>query len=149
MAKSQGKAKRGQPTKYDPIYCEMLRTHMAEGLSYESFAGLIGVNRDTLYAWEHAHKNFSDAKSHGREAERLWWEKSGRDGLYNETIKDAEGMTVTRSINASIWIFNAKNRLGWRDKQEIETRDPATEELSKEVELLTEELRKLTSSGAL
>lgn len=137
------KAKTGRPTKYDPIYCEMLIRHMEGGLSYESFAGSIRVCRTTLYEWEEHHPEFSYAKSVGRELERLFWEKAGIDGLYNETIKDGDGMTITKSINSAVWIFNCKNRLGWRDKQDVITTDTSTDTLSKEVAALTEELKRI------
>lgn len=26
----------------------------------------------------------------------------------------------SKSLNSTVWIFNMKNRFGWRDKQEIE-----------------------------
>lgn len=114
----------GAPTKYKPQYCEMLINHMADGLSFESFAGVIRVDRDTLYEWAKVHKRFSDAKKAGREVGLLYWEKVGRDGLHHETIKDEDGMTVNRSINATIWIFNMKNRFGWRDKHPDEEPQP-------------------------
>lgn len=113
-------AKGGRPSKYHRDYCEMLITHMREGLSIESFGGVIGVSKDTIYEWCKVYPEFSDAKSLGESASRLYWEKVGRDGLYNETIKGDDGLTVTRSINATIWIFNMKNRFKWRDKTEDE-----------------------------
>lgn len=106
-----------RPTKYKPDYCDLLINHMAEGLSFESFAGVLRVDRDTLYEWAKVYKKFSDAKKIGRDAGLLYWEKVGRDGLHHETIKDEDGMTVNRSINPAIWCFNMKNRFGWRDKQ--------------------------------
>lgn len=106
----------GRPTLYDEGYCEQLESHMREGLSFESFGGVVGVCKDTLYEWAKVHSEFSDAKKRGESGSRLYWEKLGRDGLHNETIKDGDGMTVTRSINATIWIFNMKNRFKWRDK---------------------------------
>lgn len=117
----------GRPSKYRKPYCKMLLDHMEAGLSYEAFAGLIRVSKDTLYEWEKKHPEFSDAKRIGESLARIYWEKVGRDGLYNETIKDNDGMTVTRSINSTIWIFTMKNRLGWRDQKDVkavvETKD--------------------------
>lgn len=103
----------------------MLLSHFKEGLSFESFGGVIGVSKQTLYDWEKANPEFLDAKNVGEAASRLYWEKVGRDGLHAETIKDGDGMTVNRSINATIWIFNMKNRFKWRDKSEEEARDLA------------------------
>ena len=58
--------KRGAPTKYKPEYCDMLVQHMGKPASFESFAGVIGVDRDTLYEWRKVHKAFSDAHKKGK-----------------------------------------------------------------------------------
>jgi len=65
----------GQPTKYRPEFCEMLVEHMSEGLSFEAFAGVISVDRDTLFEWKNKHKDFSDAFKEGNGRRRLWDEK--------------------------------------------------------------------------
>jgi transposase len=103
----------GQPTKYKPEYCERLLEHMSAGLSYESFAGEIGVSKQTIYDWEDAQKEFKEAKTIAFEKCRLWWEKAARDHLLNE-----EGAP---SLNSTIWIFNMKNRFPaeWRDRSEM------------------------------
>lgn len=110
----------GRPTDYCPIYCEMLVKHMEDGLSYESFAGVVDCCEQTLFNWEKQFPEFMESKNKGKPKSRLFWEKAGRDGLHNETIKDGDGMTVTKSVNSTIWIFNMKNRFGWRDKQKDE-----------------------------
>jgi hypothetical protein len=112
-------SKGGRPSEYDPIYCKMLIDHMAEGYSFESFAGKIGKARATIYNWVEAHSDFADAKAIGVDAGLYFWEKQGIEGLHNQTFKDADGMTVSKSINATVWIFNMKNRHNWRDKNEV------------------------------
>lgn len=136
-------SKAGRPTDYDPIYCEMLIKHMEDGLSYESFAGVVGCCEKTLYNWESEFPEFLQAKNKGKPKCRLWWEKTGRDGLHNETIKDGDGMTVTKSINATIWIFNMKNRFGWRNNDEPKapaatdpTKDPCEDYTDEELDKL-------------
>jgi hypothetical protein len=131
--------KPGQPSKYKPDYGAMLITHMADGLSFESFGGVIGVCAKTLYNWGESHPEFLQAKKSGETLSLLYWEKVGRDGLYNEVIKTDDGTTVTRSINATIWIFNMKNRFKWRDKTEDEIREES--EASSLKDLSTDELR--------
>lgn len=108
----------GRPSKYDPKYCDELIQHMSTGLSFESFAAVIKVNRDTLYAWEKEFPAFSDAKKEAFGQNLLFWEKHGIDGLYNTTEYDEKGKpSSSKSINATVWIFNMKNRHKWGDKQ--------------------------------
>lgn len=124
----------GAPTEYEPIYCAMLIKHMEDGLSFEAFAGIPGVSFQTLYNWEKRYPEFLEAKAIGMGKCRLWWEIAGNKGCFNETIKDGDGMTVTRSINASVYIFNMKNRFGWRDKQpdEVDAQNKAVSGLKVE-----------------
>lgn len=95
----------GRPTLYKPEYCEKLIEHMAEGLSYEAFAGAVRVSVDTLYQWEKDQPDFSEAKKIGVGVSRIFWEKMGIAGVHAEVF------------NASVWIFNMKNRFRWRDVQ--------------------------------
>ena len=108
----------GRPSKYKPEYCSKLVEHMAQGLSFESFAAVIKVNRDTLNEWAKVHDEFSVAKKEALDANLLFWEKHGIDGLYSTSEYDREtGNTISKSLNATVWIFNMKNRHKWRDKQ--------------------------------
>lgn len=107
----------GRPTLYKLEYCDRLIEHMGKGLSFEAFAGLIGVSKQTLYDWEKTHAEFLDAKHRATEACRYWWEKQGVDGLFTETTRDGREST-TRSINARIWEINMKNRFKWKDRIE-------------------------------
>ncbi len=138
MAKAKSKAPPlGRPTDYDPKYCAMLIEHMAGGLSYESFAGVIGKFRATLYNWEKAHPAFLDAKKEGSEKNLLYWETAGQKGLWEETEYNEQGKPIyKKALNSTVWIFSMKNRHKWRDRQEIE--------VAKEDE--TEKLRKLSNA---
>lgn len=101
-----------RPTKYDPKYCEMLIEHMSKGLSYECFGPSINVATSNVYEWEKKHPEFQEAKKEAFGQSRLFWEKEGIDGLWNEQGE--------KQLNNTIWIFNMKNRFGWADKKEIE-----------------------------
>jgi len=107
-----------RPTLYKPEYCEQLIEHMARGLSFEAFAGRIGVSRRVLFDWEKSHEEFLHAKEVGLEKARLFWERVGIKYVVSKSDSDGEAKTSSsRSLNASVWIFNMKNRFGWRDKQ--------------------------------
>jgi len=95
----------GAPTKYEKKYCKMLTDHMTKGLSYESFAGLIGVTRDCLYKWEKKHKDFLYSKKIGKEKMLLTLEKMGIAGIAGKI----------KGFNASTWIFTMKNKAAWTD----------------------------------
>lgn len=104
-------ALKGSLSKYKKEYDEKLIDHMAEGFSFESFAGLISVNQDTLYEWAKVHPSFSEAKKTAYEKSRLFWEH-----LSN---KAAQGKIP--NANATLIIFNKKNRFPkeWRDRKEV------------------------------
>ena len=99
----------GRPTKYRPEFDEMLIDHMAGGMSFESFAGVIGVCRATLYNMSDANPSFLDARKIGMEKCRFFWEKLGIGATAGKV----------ENFNATCWIFNMKNRFGWRDKKDI------------------------------
>jgi hypothetical protein len=119
-------AKVGRPTDYKPEYCELLIEHMSKGLSFEAFGGIVRKSKQTLYDWLQANPEFLDAKMTGTELSRLFWEKLGTDHVLNisESSRSADGSTssMSKSLNASIWIFNMKNRFKdeWREKQELD-----------------------------
>ncbi len=103
----------GSPTKYRGEYCQKLIEHMGnQGLSYESFAGDVGVAVDTLYEWERRHKRFSEAKRIGLAKNLLFWEKIGNAG----TVGKLPG------FNPGSWAKNMANRHGWRDKIETDNK---------------------------
>ena len=87
---------------------------MAQGLSFESFAAVIDTHRDTLYEWANKHPDFSDAKKRGFDKNLLWWEKTHNDNIM---------LPKHMSFNSTGWIFNMKNRHGWRDKVEVENKN--------------------------
>lgn len=112
--------KAGQPTKYKPEYPEKLKAWMEKGYSFQSFAGHVRVNIDTLYEWERNNPEFSDAKKEAMELSRVFWESVGIDGVYS--TKDGP------NVNPTVYIFNMKNRFPkeWRDRHEVEAKVEST-----------------------
>lgn len=100
----------GRPSKYKPEFCEMLIEHMKTGLSFESFAPTVDVASSQLYEWEKKHPEFQEAKKRAFDWSRLFWEQTGIQGLWGNKL-------VT--FNSTVWIFNMKNRFGWRDVSEV------------------------------
>ena len=108
MAKK--KATLGAPSLYRVEYCEQLVNYMRGINSFESFADVIGVNRDTLYEWCKVHPAFSDAR------------KRARDGLQRSTENILKGLATGRiKGNVAAMIFFMKNTTHWRDDPVQET----------------------------
>lgn len=79
---------------------------MSQGYSFESFAAEIDCHRDTLYEWVKVHPEFSDSKKRATAKCQKFWEKLAIDNIIGN--KDA-------NLNPAVWIFNMRNRFGWRD----------------------------------
>jgi len=94
----------GRPTDYKPEYCEMLINHMAKVYSFESFAGLIGVSKQTLYDWRKKYKEFLDAHNVGKSKVQLGVEKMFK----------GQATGQMKGSPASL-IFWAKNITGMKD----------------------------------
>lgn len=109
------KPKMGRPSKYKPEFCQMLIEHMAKGFSFESFAGLIEVQGQTIYNWLESEPEFLEAKNAAFDKSRLFWERIGIEFLVNKYQGD--------NLNTTLWIFNMKNRFGWRDVKEEKESD--------------------------
>ena len=106
----------GRPSIYLPEYDQELYDHMAEGYSYESFAGRIGVARATIYTWEALHPSFLDAKNAGREAQ-LFANERTMHGIAKGKLRDA---------NVTAQIFIMKNCHRWVDRHEVDQTISAT-----------------------
>jgi transcriptional regulator with XRE-family HTH domain len=94
----------GRPTEYRPEYCDLVIDQARQhGLSLAAFAGVIGVSKETVYAWIRERREFSDAASRAKSARVLWWElKLGR------SRKGAE-------VTASIFALRNADPVEWKD----------------------------------
>ena len=120
----------GRPSKYNDTYPNMLFEHMEGGLSYESFAGLIGVSKQTIYDWEKVHPDFLDAKQRGVTASLLAWEMLARDhmfgigGSFTQVLgKDGNMHNIPKPFDTRLWSINMKNRFrpfGWNENDTME-----------------------------
>ena len=101
----------GRPIEYKEEYPAMLIDHMRSGLSFRSFAGVIGVGFDTIYKWAEQYPDFSDARKAGESAQLVYDEK-----LLDQLTKGEHG----KSASSATHIFKMKNCHKWTDKVEIE-----------------------------
>jgi len=86
-------------------FCE----HLAAGYSIESFPH---ADRKTIrrYAQEFPEDFPPEKLEEAARRGRLEWEQIGKDGAKGEIA----------GFNATAWIFNMKNRAGWKDRTEVE-----------------------------
>lgn len=99
-----------RPSKYDPAFCAIAETILAEGYSEAVLAGEIGVCLDTVTNWKQEHPEFFASVKLGRmKGARVWEDRLA------DVAKEGGG-------NATAVIFALKNRLPseWRDKTETE-----------------------------
>ncbi len=71
------------------------------------------VSNDLWYRLKDEEPQFSETIKQCKQLCETWWETKGM-----EMMSEGTG-------NATIWIFNMKNRFGWRDKSEITGKDGA------------------------
>ena len=69
---------------------------------------LLGIGESAFYTLCNDSTQFQRTRKLSRDLCNVWWERRGRD------------MAIGKDGNPTVWIFNMKNRFGWRDKQEIE-----------------------------
>lgn len=94
-------------TKYKENLPKKLIDHMSKGYSFESFGAVADCTRACLYKWVEKYPEFKEAKDMGTMKSQYVWEKIGLE------------MALTKHDgNPTAWIFNMKNRFGWRDKVE-------------------------------
>jgi hypothetical protein len=102
----------GRPTKYDPMYCDMLVAHMETGMSVASFAAEIDVARSTINEWAGQYPEFSEALSRAKARSAAAWER--------RAIKLADEGGA--GAQATMILFGLKNMSSddWKDKIQTE-----------------------------
>lgn len=104
-----------RPSKYKKEFDDGIIAHMEKGLSFETYAAIISVHRDTLYQWVKDYPEFSDAVKIAKAKCELFWEQLGLNYITHTDSK----FESTPKINSAIYIFNMKNRFGWKDRQDV------------------------------
>lgn len=110
MAKERRAVGRPRTTTSDlPDNWRQLMTDCGQdGGSAVEARSLLGIAQT---AWDTLLEDSEDFRLTEKQRQALcevWWERQGR-----RMVKDGQG-------NATVWVFNMKNRFGWRDKQEID-----------------------------
>jgi hypothetical protein len=112
MTKEKESKKIGRPEQYTKKYADSLAPTLAdmfeEGASLAEVCHKIGCCKESFYKMLEISPEFSYAYKKGMVASEAWWCTLGRAGSAGK-----------HAIQAAPWIFNMKNRFGWKDKQEI------------------------------
>ena len=72
-----------------------------------------GISDDLWYRFIAEEPEFSRTIKKAHTLSKAWWMKLGRAGAAGKI-----------NINAASWIFNMKNRFGWRDRKSLEHSGP-------------------------
>lgn len=126
------KYKYGRPTKYQSKFCEYALHYLGQGYSKEALAGILCINKDTLYEWLKRHDEFSDAVTMGEAKSRRHWERLTVDYV----VHTKNG----KQINGQVYQLNMKNRFNYRDKQEIEVGEETRKSFAFDLDTKPEEI---------
>ena len=102
-------ARTGRPSEYDDTLPERLPEMFSGGESVAEVCREVGISKVTFYKWMKKHPELAAAYEDGKDISESWWMKLGRAG--------AAGVN---DINATVWIFNMKNRFDWGDRVKSE-----------------------------
>jgi transposase len=105
----------GRPTDYKPEYCKRVIELGKTGASIVEMAAEIGVDRKTLEtAWPAAFPEFLQAFTQAKQFSQVWWEKVGREGMFESPGGG--------KINATIWSRSMAARFpaDWREASKVE-----------------------------
>lgn len=123
----------GRPTKYDPAFCETVIEYMAKGYSKEAVAGVLDIDKTTLYEWAKKYPEFSNAIAKGESKSRLFFEGK----LLNHLTHTKNG----EQLNGQVFNLNMKNRFGWSDKKEVNLGEETAKKFNFSLDKKPEELK--------
>ena len=113
----------GRPTVYNPAWVEQLPGMFAEGQSVLEVSVDLGISRETFYQYCKLYPEFSDAATRGKELSQKWWERMGRENMFDTREYDSETkVSIERKFNDRLWSKNVSCRFrnDWTDKSEID-----------------------------
>jgi len=139
-AQPRNRGRTGGRTRYRRQIAERLPAMFENGESVAEVAQELGVSRMTFYRWVDKHKEFREAYEEGLFRSEAWWLRLGRAGAAGQI----------RGANATMWIFNMKNRFKWRDLPAEEGGGPGDmtpEEFARRASAALAEMEKRDNGG--
>jgi len=114
--KYNGKHPGGRPPKITNAWCKktakVLPAMFDQGQSIAEVCAKLEIWRGGFTKACSMSEEFSIAYKKGLELSEAWWAKLGRAGAAGK-----------HPIQAATWIFNMKNRFGWKDKIEVKAEE--------------------------
>jgi len=124
-----------KPQIYKSEFCEKLIEHCAQGLTFNTFAGVVGVSNKTLHEWVRVRPEFARAKEVAEMKGMLVFEKMG-NGLITGKLKGSAVAFIHQICNRYPNYY--KHRIDIVQQKEEENKDAKIPEsdLNKEIEEL-------------
>ena len=113
----------GRPTDYNPEWVKTLPEMFSEGQSVLEVSVNLGISRASYYNFEKEYPEFLDASTRGKELSQAWWERMGRENMFDTKEYDSETkISIERKFNDRLWNKNVSCRFrnDWTDKSEID-----------------------------
>ena len=112
----------------------------ANGESVAEVALQIGISKGTFYNWVNKYPKFREAYAQGQFVCEAWWMQLGRAGAAGRV----------RNVNATMWIFNMKNRFKWRDRpdpEDVGADEMTPEEFARKAHAALEQMQEADHGG--
>ena len=88
----------GRPTKYKPVYADMVTEWIADGNLMYEFADEIGVHISTIHNWKNSIPAFLEAIKLGEELTQYWAQKFVKDACHDNTIQSVPFIMYCRNF---------------------------------------------------
>jgi hypothetical protein len=103
----------GRPPKITKKFADNASEHLVgwfeQGMGIAEIAAELDIGKDSYYKCKKVSKKFFDAEKVGLAKSEAWWCKVGRAGAVGKV-----------EIQPATWVFNMKNRFGWKDRVETQ-----------------------------
>jgi len=125
--------KGGRPSLYKAPYADDVVEHLALGYTLASWAGSIGVSRDTVYEWANVHPEFSDAIKKGRAKGQALWERRLAKQAIEGTGNTAAIIFAMKNLYQDDWADKIVNEHTGKNGGPIETKDADGYDLARRI----------------
>lgn len=121
----------GRPSKYDPAFCEVVVTEMANGFSLTAVSAIIGVTRATINNWMAEYPEFLEAVTRGKAIRLLHWERTALAVASQGGGPGSATMVVfgLKNMGGDEWSDTTKTEVSGPGGKPVQTEDVSAREL--------------------